>query len=108
MTPERKVIRLRPHEEFTGGPAWTDAELMELLNAEQIVTLWTTHLFARQKGSAEWRSLKHEADVRSAIDNWHEGFDLFAAAQDDADTLRDLRRDLLVQARQIRLLYEEQ
>ena len=36
MTPDRKVIRLRPHEEFTGGPAWTDAELMELLNAEQI------------------------------------------------------------------------
>jgi hypothetical protein len=108
MTPDRKVIRLRPHEEFTGGPAWTDAELMELLNAEQIVTLWTTHLFSRQKGSSEWRPVERESEVREAIDNWHEGFDLFAAAQDDADTLRDLRRDLLVQARQIRLLYEEQ
>ena len=106
MNPGGKVIRLRGGGEYAGGPAWNDAEMVEMLNSEQIVALWITHIFAQQR-SADWRPLAREAEIRNVIDRWHGIFDVFVAAQGDADTLRTLRHDLLVHARRVRLMYEQ-
>ncbi len=104
MMQNGNVVKLRSVGGYPSGPAWTDAELMDMLNAEQITTLWTMHLLRQAPG---WRPLDHHDEVRGLIDEWNAIFDAFIAAQGDADALRTRRQDLLIHARKVLRTYEE-
>ena len=101
-----KLARLRGIGGYTGGPAWKDEDLMRLVNAEQIVTLWSVHILGRSRQEG-WRPLDGQESIQRLIDTWHSLFDAFAKHRDDAAALRTVRMKLLTHARRIAKRYRQ-